>query len=96
MKPYLMIMKEYDGALNFATDAWTSPNHQAYIAITVHLEQDGKPISLLLDIVEVAQVSYSPIHLLHDSLICILSSEVAFQTRPSGSIRKIPKQLWNQ
>lgn len=62
MKPYLKLVKEYDGALNYATDAWTSPNHRAYIAITVHLEQDGKPISLLLDIVEVAQVSYSPIH----------------------------------
>ena len=35
------------------TDAWTSPNQQAYIAITVHLEHKGEPVSLLLDIVEV-------------------------------------------
>ena len=45
--------QEYDGKLNFATDAWTSPNHKAYVAITVHLEHDGKPMVWLLDIVEV-------------------------------------------
>ena len=45
--------QEYDGKLNFATDAWTSPNHKAYIAITVHLEHEGKPLSMLLDLVEV-------------------------------------------
>ena len=28
-------VKEYDGELNFATDAWTSPNHRAFMAITV-------------------------------------------------------------
>jgi hypothetical protein len=41
--------------LSFATDAWTSPNQRAYVAITVHLEHKGEPISMLLDIVEVAQ-----------------------------------------
>jgi hypothetical protein len=41
--------------LSFATDAWTSPNQCAYVAITAHLEHGGQPISLLLDIVEVAQ-----------------------------------------
>lgn len=45
--------KKHEGALNFATDAWTSPNHKAYVAVTVHFEDDGKPISMLLDIVEV-------------------------------------------
>ena len=50
-----MFGKKYDGRLSFATDAWTSPNHRAYVAITVHLEYDGEPISLLLDIVEVAK-----------------------------------------
>ena len=48
--------KEYDGALNFATDAWTSPNHRAFVAVTVHLEQKGVPLCLVLDVVEVAQV----------------------------------------
>ena len=41
--------------MSFATDAWTSPNQRAYVAITVHLEHKGEPISMLLDIVEVAQ-----------------------------------------
>ena len=41
--------------MSYATDAWTSPNHQAYVAITVHMEHDGEPISMLLDIVEVAK-----------------------------------------
>lgn len=45
--------KEYDGRLSFATDAWTSPNHKAYVAITVHLEQKGEALAMLLDIVEV-------------------------------------------
>jgi hypothetical protein len=40
--------------LSFGTDAWTSPNHKAIVAVTVHFEQDGQPISLLLDLVEVA------------------------------------------
>jgi hypothetical protein len=41
--------------LSFATDAWTLPNHKALVAITVHLEHEGIPICLLLDIVEVAR-----------------------------------------
>jgi len=48
--------KEYEGTLSFATDAWTLPNHCAYIAITVHFEAKGQPVSLLLDLVEVAMV----------------------------------------
>lgn len=42
-----------DTALSFSTDAWTSPNNKAYVAITVHFEKKGLPICLLLDIVEV-------------------------------------------
>jgi hypothetical protein len=44
-----------DGKLNFATDAWSSPNHNAYVAFTVHFEDHGKPMSMLLDIIKVAQ-----------------------------------------
>lgn len=51
----LTFEKKYDGRLNFATDAWTSPNQRAYVAITVHLEHNGEPISMLLDVVEVAK-----------------------------------------
>ncbi|KAJ7309291.1 hypothetical protein DFH08DRAFT_719348, partial [Mycena albidolilacea] len=31
-------LTEYDGHLSFATDAWTSPNHRAFVAWTVHLQ----------------------------------------------------------
>jgi len=48
-------LKEYDGRLSFATDAWTSPNHRAFIALTVHFEDNGTQVSLLLDIVELAK-----------------------------------------
>jgi hypothetical protein len=49
------MLQEHDGSLSFAMDAWTSPNHKAFIAVTVHFEIDGAPISLLLDLVEVAK-----------------------------------------
>jgi hypothetical protein len=50
------------GALSFATDAWTSPNHKEFIAVTVHFEIEGAPVSMLLDIVELA-CSHSGINL---------------------------------
>lgn len=50
------MLREYDGRLNFATDAWSSPNHKAFIALSVHLEHDGIPIAMILDVVEVAEV----------------------------------------
>ncbi|KIL55108.1 hypothetical protein M378DRAFT_18239 [Amanita muscaria Koide BX008] len=49
------MLQEYEGCLSFATDAWTSPNHRAIIAITVHFQHNGMPLSTLLDIVEVPQ-----------------------------------------
>ena len=48
------VAQEHDGALSFGTDAWTSPNHKAYVAVMVHFEQNGEPMCLLLDLVEVA------------------------------------------
>jgi hypothetical protein len=39
---------------NFATNAWTLPNHWAFIAFTIHFAAVGsKPSSFVLDIVEV-------------------------------------------
>ena len=49
------MLREYDGCISFATDAWTSPNHKAYVAVTAHLEHKGTPVCLLLDVVEVAK-----------------------------------------
>jgi hypothetical protein len=51
-------LQEYEGNLNFATNAWTSPNHKAFVAILVHFEHKGKPMCIILDVVEVAQVRY--------------------------------------
>jgi hypothetical protein len=48
-------LQGYEGALSFATDAWTSPNHKPYIAVTVHFEREGNPIAMLLDLIEVAR-----------------------------------------
>ena len=50
-------MQEYNGKLNFATDAWSSPNHKAFVAVSVHFEHNGEPVSMVLDVVEVAKVS---------------------------------------
>lgn len=54
--------QEHKGALNYATDAWTSPNNKAYIAVTVHFENKGVLVSMLLDIVEVPR-SHSGVNL---------------------------------
>lgn len=54
--------QEYDGELNFATDAWTSPNQKAMVAFTVHFEHQGAPMTMVLDVVEVAK-SHSGLNL---------------------------------
>ena len=45
--------QEHDSAISFATDAWTSPNSRAYVAVIAHFEHNGVLVLLLLDIVEV-------------------------------------------
>lgn len=47
--------QDYEGKLSFATDAWTSPNHKSFVAVTVHFEKNGAPIAMLLDLVQVAK-----------------------------------------
>ena len=39
-----------------------SPNHKAYIATCVHFEEKGEPLSMLLDLVELA-CSHSGVNL---------------------------------
>ena len=46
------MIQNYDSCLNFATDAWMSPNNRAFIALSVHFENKGIPMCLLLDVVE--------------------------------------------
>ena len=52
------LTQKHEGRLSFATDAWTSPNHRAFVAVTVHFLYKEEPISMLLDIVEVPEVRY--------------------------------------
>jgi hypothetical protein len=44
------------------TDVWTSPNHKAFVAVTVHFENKCIPICMLLDIIEVVK-SHSGVNL---------------------------------
>ncbi|KAJ6538177.1 hypothetical protein DFH09DRAFT_930666 [Mycena vulgaris] len=60
------LLQNHPGQLSFATDAWTSPNHRAFVAWTVHLHHEGTPLCFLLDIIEVPEVS------------CILSRPSSF------------------
>jgi hypothetical protein len=47
--------QEYDGSLSFATDCWTSPNHRAFMAVTVHFVAENEPKCVILDVREVAK-----------------------------------------
>ncbi|KAF9226860.1 hypothetical protein BS17DRAFT_655325, partial [Gyrodon lividus] len=44
--------QEYSGKVSFTMDAWTLPNHWAFIAFSVHLEHNGRPLSMPLDVIE--------------------------------------------
>jgi len=39
-------IQKHNGTLSFGTDAWISPNHKAYVTVTVHFEQNRKPMCL--------------------------------------------------
>jgi hypothetical protein len=49
------VLREHPGRVHFATDAWTSTNHHAFVAWTVHLEYNGTMLAFLLDIVDVPE-----------------------------------------
>ena len=51
--------QEHGGELSFATDTWTSSNHTAFVAVTVHLIYNEKPLAMVLDVVELAMMHYS-------------------------------------
>lgn len=53
------ILQDYDGFVGCCTDEWSSPNHRSFMAVTVHLEVKGLSLSVLLDIIEVAEVRTS-------------------------------------
>ncbi|KAJ7215804.1 hypothetical protein GGX14DRAFT_359148 [Mycena pura] len=49
------LLQDYDGELSFIVDCWTSPNHKAMFGICVELMLDGAPLTLVLDVIEVAK-----------------------------------------
>lgn len=51
-----MLVKMYKGELSFTMNAWTLPNHCAYIALLMHLEYNGTTFSFPLDVIEVKTV----------------------------------------
>ena len=51
----LQISCRNNNQLNFAMDAWTSPNHKAFVEFTVHFMHEETPISMLLNLVEVTK-----------------------------------------
>ncbi|KAI0288641.1 hypothetical protein BC826DRAFT_915559, partial [Russula brevipes] len=71
------LLREHPGRLHFATDAWTSPNHRAFVAWTVHLEYEGHMLAFLLDIVEVAEVNFSRSLFVNDVNICLSLTPVS-------------------
>ena len=60
-------------------------NHKAYVAVTVHFEESGKPVSMLLDLVEVAQ-SHSRIN---------LAAVFEKILDDFGILEKVSVQLWS-
>ena len=49
------LLQDNPGRIHIGTDAWTSTNHRAMVAWTVHLECEGIMTAFLLDIAEVPE-----------------------------------------
>jgi len=49
------VLWDHPGHIHIATNAWSSTNHHAFVAWTVHLEHEGRMLAFLLDIVEVPE-----------------------------------------
>ena len=49
------VIQDFDSELTFTFDAWTSPNHKAFLTFAVHLHHEGIPLSFILDVIEVAE-----------------------------------------
>ncbi|KAG2098739.1 uncharacterized protein F5147DRAFT_582961, partial [Suillus discolor] len=84
------LLRDHPGCLHFATDAWTSPNHRAFVAWTVHLEYEGKMFSFLLDIIEVAEVCHRPYQ-----MFCQSSHDISYSRILVLQWRKPFKQCLN-
>ncbi|KAL1700069.1 hypothetical protein EV121DRAFT_214924, partial [Schizophyllum commune] len=52
------LLKDHPGLIHITTDAWTSPNHRAFVAFVAHIPSEGRVLAFLLDILEVPQVCH--------------------------------------
>ncbi|KZV89380.1 hypothetical protein EXIGLDRAFT_618283, partial [Exidia glandulosa HHB12029] len=50
------LLQNYDGKLSFESDCWTSPNHHPFMAVVVHFEHKGQPLTMLLDAIILPKV----------------------------------------
>ncbi|KAH9923721.1 uncharacterized protein BXZ73DRAFT_50916, partial [Epithele typhae] len=50
------LLWNYPGRLSFSTDCWTAPNGRPYMAVVVYFIHKTKPISMLLDVIEITEV----------------------------------------
>ncbi|KAJ7447000.1 hypothetical protein FB451DRAFT_1054786, partial [Mycena latifolia] len=78
-----------DGCVSLATDAWTSPNHRAFVAVTGHWEENGEKVDCLLDFVEVPEVHIS--HPFRSSLMVL--SRTRGKHLPTSSLMLPPRTV---
>ena len=62
-----------DSNYHITTDCWTSPNHLAFMATSIHYEYNSKGISHVLSVNEVAEVRTLSCAAMHIQLTCALS-----------------------
>ena len=55
-------LQDYEGALAFTINMWTSPNHCSFIALCMHFEHNDEPLSMVLDVIELTK-SHTGTHL---------------------------------
>ncbi|KAF8691618.1 hypothetical protein AX14_002749 [Amanita brunnescens Koide BX004] len=50
------MLQAYEGALSFSPDAWTlEASCHSFVAIIVHLDHNGSPLAMVLDVIKVAE-----------------------------------------
>ena len=68
------LLKEHPGRVHIASDAWSSPNHRAFIAWTVHLEHEGQMLAFLLDMVEIPEVMSYAVTVCQSTYLSLIQS----------------------
>lgn len=88
------VLQEYEGDVSLSTDAWSSLNHRAFMAITVHFVYKEEPISLLLDVVEVPEVCVPDYG--WDEVLTMAFRTVAHQGKPRRCLHLCVRVLQNR